>query len=195
MGLRSDVVALCVDPAGPYPARLVEWYDADRDARTFSGDEPVVAHPPCGPWGRLRRLCTKQDPSLGPLCVEIVRRNGGVLEHPACSMLWRHCGMPRPGEFPDEFGGVSFAVTLSAFGGRIEKRTWLYAVGLDHWPSLPPRRRDLETHVICTCKRGGVGAGVKPRVRAHETARTPDAMADWLIDVAASCHDERKGAT
>lgn len=84
-------------------------YDIERDARTWPGGCPVVAHPPCRAWGRLRKFAKPRDDekSLGPWAVEQVRTWGGVLEHPAESTLFAHCGMPRPGQFPDEHGGWS----------------------------------------------------------------------------------------
>lgn len=103
--MRADVVALYVDPRGPYPKLVAEWYDAARDARTYEGPLPVVAHPPCGPWGRLRHLSRHDDPALAIRAVEQVRAFGGVLEHPAYSRLWDACGMARPGELPDAEGG------------------------------------------------------------------------------------------
>ena len=81
----SLVAALYVDPRGPYPKLLGPemCWDEQRDARTYAGPWPVVAHPPCGPWGRLRHMCTKQDGSLAMLAIAQVRRWGGVLEQPA----------------------------------------------------------------------------------------------------------------
>lgn len=61
--MRTDVAALYVDPRGPYPKLVAEWYDAARDARTYEGPLPVVAHPPCGDelvmfwrWARARAV-------------------------------------------------------------------------------------------------------------------------------------------
>ena len=126
----EDVAVLCVEPGGRYPEIVTDWYDVGRDARTFSGGKPVVAHPPCGPWGKLSHMCKNQDETLGPWCVGQVRKWGGVLEHPAHSKLFKLCGMPLPGEFPDRYGGVTFEVRLCDFGGVVEKPTWLYCVGI-----------------------------------------------------------------
>ena len=57
------IAALYIDPLGPYPKLDgVDCWDnryhrgALRDARLYSGPEPVVAHPPCKHWSRLRHL-------------------------------------------------------------------------------------------------------------------------------------------
>lgn len=76
--LATDVVALYVDPKGPYPGLVAEWYDADRDAKTYDGNLPVVAHPPCGPWSSLRTLSRETTKGCAPHAVDIVRRLGGV---------------------------------------------------------------------------------------------------------------------
>jgi hypothetical protein len=48
------VDALYVDPKGIYPRLLgpEHCWDEARDARTYAGPGPVVAHPPCQRWGR-----------------------------------------------------------------------------------------------------------------------------------------------
>src|SRR5271165_2667608 len=98
----TRVAALFVETGGCYFGLSdVDPWDEARDARTYAGPWPVVAHPPCGPWGQLRHLCTKQDATCGPHAVYAVRRWGGVLEHPKGSRLFEACGMPRPGELPD----------------------------------------------------------------------------------------------
>ncbi len=50
--VATDVVALFVDRNGGYPERIAECYDDRRNALTYSGELPVVAHPPCqvGEW-------------------------------------------------------------------------------------------------------------------------------------------------
>ena len=93
-----DVAALYVDvEAGPYAGMAgVDAWGVERDAKLYRGPHPVVAHPPCGPWGKLAWNCTKQDPLCGPVAVAQTLQYGGVLEHPEGSTLWRHCGLPKP---------------------------------------------------------------------------------------------------
>lgn len=110
--VRRDVVALYVDARGPYPGLVAQWFDAIDDATRYAGPLPVVAHPPCGPWGHLRHLSRRDDPALAIRAVEQVRAFGGVLEHPAWSMLWEACDLPKPGKHgelgePDAHGAGS----------------------------------------------------------------------------------------
>lgn len=132
---RVAVAALYVSPRTPYLALGCDCYDALRDARLYEGPLPVVAHPPCGPWGRLRQFCTKDDPELAIIAVRQVRQFRGVLEHPAHSRLWAAMQLPPPDSlFPDEFGGRTYAVDQGDYGHRAPKPTWLYAVGLGPCP-------------------------------------------------------------
>jgi hypothetical protein len=53
-----SAAALYIDPLGPYPKLLGPEFcwDASRDARKYDGPHPVVAHPPCRHWSKLRHL-------------------------------------------------------------------------------------------------------------------------------------------
>lgn len=176
------IAALYIDPAGPYPRMLdVDAWDEARDAKLYAGPHAVVAHPPCGPWGRLRFMCKLQDPACAPRAVDQVRAYGGVLEHPAQSMLWRHCRMPWPGELPDGWGGRTYDVRQVAWGHCCEKPTWLYVVGV-----APDR-------VVCGIRGGGVAthrvtSGPRgPRLPTATKLKrrcTPQPFADWLVSLA-----------
>ncbi len=181
------VAALYVDVArGPYAAMPgVDCWGVERDATTYAGPHPIVAHPPCGHWGRLKHLCKQPQAwkDAGPVAVAQVRQWGGLLEHPAYSRLWDACKMPPPNGLPDAWGGYTLAVNQTRWGHKARKHTWLYVVGVDPRSLvLPPDREP--THVICTGRRGGVAAGVLPRVPKHERHLTPPAFAQWLVDAA-----------
>lgn len=107
----------------------VDPWDVERDARNYDGPHPVVAHPPCGPWGRMAQFC-HQDASCGPRAVEQVRKFGGVLEHPKGSRLWDECRMAPAGDGPDAWGGSTHFVNQVAWGHACTKPTWLYVVGV-----------------------------------------------------------------
>lgn len=149
-------------------------YDVDRDACCYSGPLPVVAHPPCRAWGRLRAFAKPRpgERDLAVLAVDRVRRFGGVLEHPAFSQLWSVERLPRPGEGRDDFGGWTLPIYQGHAGHRAPKPTWLYVVGCE--PSQLP----------------GVpfGLGLPPgRVELmarDEREATPQGFAEWLLEVA-----------
>lgn len=198
--MGPEVAALYIDPRGPYPAMPgVECWDAARDARLYDGPHPIVAHPPCGPWGHLRHLSGHDDPELAIRAVAQVRRWGGVLEHPAHSKLWEHCGLPLPGELQDEHGGVSIEVCQVDWGHVARKRTWIYIVGTRDLPPFPPP--GTPTHWISGGReREGKkrrATPVPPGIKvcsAQQRRRTPPAFAAWLVAIARSVRLERKAA-
>lgn len=158
-------------------------YDAVRDARSFGGGVPVVAHPPCRAWGRLRQFAKARpdEKALGLFAVDQVRSCGGVLEHPAESTLFNACFLPHPGEFPDAFGGYTVEIEQFHWGHRAEKRTWLYVVGCGY-ERLPafPHREGSPTH----CIRPTRAYPRLPSVTKAEREHTPPDLCAWLVDVA-----------
>lgn len=146
-------------------------YDEKRDARTFPGGLPVVAHPPCRMWGRFHHRA-KPEPherELAIFAVERVREWGGVLEHPAHSKLWIAAQMPRPGEPPDSAGGYTIQVNQCDWGHAALKPTWLYCVGIEQ-PHQFPEPGTPTKYVEKMCR--------------AERERTPMPFAQWLVDLA-----------
>jgi hypothetical protein len=180
------IAALYVDvKRGPYAGMPgVDAWGLERDATTYAGPWPVVAHPPCAHWGRLKHF-SKDDGHTGPIAVAQVRQFGGVLEHPEHSSLWPLCGMPEPGWLPDEFGGYSVHVRQFDFGHLCDKWTWLYIVGVpvERLPPMPPRRAEPATHVVTNEQRKG-DAGYMPRISSALRHITPPAFAEWLVELA-----------
>jgi hypothetical protein len=159
-------------------------YDIDRDARNFGGGMPIVAHPPCRAWGRLRRFAKPRfdEKELAIFAVEQIRRNGGVLEHPAFSTLWKEAKMPIPGKPCDEYGGYSIDINQSWFGHRAQKRTWLYIVGVPLKELNIPLSFDCPTHVVNTSKRKAQGK--LQEISKSEREATPSKLAQWLVETA-----------
>lgn len=202
----SNVAALFVDPRGPYPALLGPemCWDETRDARGYAGPWPVVAHPPCGPWGNLRQMRVPnrerrtQDADCMAPAIEAVRKFGGVLEQPAGSVAFERFGLPRPNAAPDAFGGFTIEVCQVEWGHPARKKTWLYLVGLTpfDFEAIPPFPGRAPTHWVSggrksSRKNGRRGGGVVPEgikvCSAQQRRRTPEPFARWLISVAARC--------
>lgn len=150
----------------------IDCYDERRDARTFNRTVPVIAHPPCRTWSRLRAL-SKGDAAeheLAHLAVMIARTNGGIVEHPASSALWKNYNLPAPGK-RDEWGGFLFTVDQGAFGHPALKRTTFYIVGAQT-TDIPPF---------------GIWSSHNRTVESQHSAdrlKTPPPMARWLIRLA-----------
>lgn len=147
------VSALYVETGGCYfGVEGVDPWDAARDARTYPGPWPVVAHPPCQRWGRFWHGSTRKphqfkfgdDQGCFAAALKAVRQFGGVLEHPAESGAWNSPNHPtKPGfglpvpikgagwSMPDQWGGRACYVEQGHYGHPARKSTYLYAVGVD----------------------------------------------------------------
>jgi hypothetical protein len=191
------VAALYCDPRGVYPSLPnVDCWDESRDARLYDGPHPVVAHPPCGPWGKLRHLSRKDDPALAIRAVEQVRQWGGVLEHPCGSKLIDHCRLPRAGELPDEHGGRTIEVCQVDWGHVARKRTWLYLVRVTKRLTFPAPREPTHwisgfrsTTSTTPTRYKRTGCAVPPGIKvcsAQQRRRTPPLFAEWLVSLARS---------
>lgn len=198
------IAALYVDlPRGPY-AHLdgVDPWDETRDARTYNGPHPVVAHPPCGPWGRLRHLYRGNEHDCAPRAVEQVRSFGGVLEHPAGSKLWEACGLNEPWErgWRDEgesrwhrtsdtdfHGGYTIELDQCEWGHVARKRTWLYLVGVPRSAlEAPPFPGRAPTHRIGSSTCGRTNGTRLRSASAQQRRRTPPEFAAYLVRLARS---------
>ncbi|MFQ5382028.1 MAG: hypothetical protein ACE5EF_10455 [Dehalococcoidia bacterium] len=197
------VAALYVQPNGAYAGVPgVDPWDAERDARTYRGPHPVVAHPPCERWGRywsggpsarVRRL-KGDDGGCFAAALWAVRTFGGVLEHPEASHAWTWHGIARPPRAggwvqADALGGWTCCVEQGHYGHRARKATWLYAWGLEppelRWGPSEGERLDEGFH-SAEERRAARAAGRKPRPRlsTRENLATPPAFRDVLLAMA-----------
>lgn len=194
MTLHNDarrVTVLFAHRRSEYWSLPVEVYDERRDARTDQGLGPVVAHPPCRLWCRLRGLSTapESERDLAYYARDQVRRRGGVLEHPAHSIFWAAGGLPLPaaGAEPvrDEFGGWTLAVNQRWWGHRAEKPTWLYIVGCA--PREIPELPLSFTPASHTCGRSTKRGTVLRALEKADRDLTPRSFAWWLEELASRC--------
>ena len=184
--MRTVAALFLMDDSNYKTLPGVECYDAERDALTFDGDCPVVAHPPCRLWGKLRYFSTapKEEKGLAIWAIDQVRRCGGVLEHPASSTLWHGGRLPIPDGLPDEYGGYTIQVDQFHWGHKAQKTTWLYVCGCPA-SQLPimPHREGKPSHVIASSTRRARRLNLK-HVNKKDRLSTPIAFAEWLVEVA-----------
>jgi hypothetical protein len=202
VGLRvvEVVAALFVDPAGTYSeVEGVDCWGPDRDARTYPGPHPVVAHPPCARWCRLAGLVEARwghrrgdDGGCFESALASVRRWGGVLEHPAYTDAWTAYGLPDPprgGGWQRSFcGGWVCHVEQGRYGHPAKKATWLYAFGAEpvplRWGSIPYQE---SVALVSWCGNHTDRFDTRPRVGKKAAAATPPEFRDALLAMAKSC--------
>jgi hypothetical protein len=140
------IAALFVQPNGCYVGLPdVDPWTAERDARTYAGPWPVVAHPPCERWGAMALGGSRRDggraKALGDdggcfaTALASVRRWGGVLEQPAGSRAFAAFALAAPpragGWVPADPFGYTCCVEQGHYGHPARKATWLYASGVE----------------------------------------------------------------
>lgn len=209
------IAALFVQDGGCYSNMPeVDPWPESRDARTYSGPHPVVAHPPCQRWGKMwfgQPLTVKltgvrkvkgDDNGCFASALSSVRRYGGILEHPWGSHAWAHFGLKKPlrtgGWIRADHIGWTCCVEQGKYGHYARKPTLLYAVGTDRpellWGHSEPRYDPVVVARmgLKRAKRlgevGARGGGTDSTPRIH----TPTAFRDLLIEIARSARKEEE---
>lgn len=203
------IAALFVDGAGIYANRPnVDTWSLDRDARTYSGPHPVVAHPPCQRWGRFAtggthpsaaRREVGDDGGCFASALESVRRFGGILEHPKDSRAWKAHGLTAPPSAggwvkADDQGGWTCCVWQGHYGHFAGKATWLYA----NKTALPDlqwgkAKADLPAWMVerygeRKARKIGLVAMVGGKDKTRKREATPAPFAALLLGIAATCN-------
>lgn len=98
----------------------LDLWDASRDAYNFTGSNPVIVHPPCQQWSKLRQFARidERSKALAWFCLEKVKANGGIFEHPSGSDFFKAAGI-KP----------TISIDQNWFGFPARKRTYLYFHG------------------------------------------------------------------
>lgn len=198
------VAALYVERGGPYwDLPGVDPWDVERDARTYAGPHPVVAHPPCERWGRYWnggpssrvRYRLGDDGGCFAAALAAVRTWGGVLEHPEASHAWRHFGLIRPlrgggWSVADDLGGWTCCVEQGSYGHRARKATWLYAVRCDlprlAWRAVGDFVRLEDGYHTHEERLRATRTGACQRLSSRQRRSTPPAFRDVLLAMARS---------
>lgn len=201
----KPVAALYVDPQGVYSGQPgVECWGEVKDARTYAGPYPVVAHPPCQRWGRFwhgsprkpHQFNLGDDGGCFAAALASVRQWGGVLEHPADSKAWEAFGIAKParggGWIKTDCGGWTCYVEQGHYGHASRKQTWLYANGCDlpdlNW-AIGAQRLDpkmVERHGYEYARRKGLVSMVGGKNKTTIRNATPPEFRDVLIAIARS---------
>lgn len=148
-------------------------YNEENDALTYMGTSPVIAHPPCRAWGRYANSRAKPvfgEKDLALYALDLVNTNGGVLEHPRSSSLWK---------MPNLSTGFILPIKQYDFGHRAEKFTNLYIVGITP-NQLPPIPLTLGKSYITVEDMG-----------RKEREKTPLDLAVYLIKILEVINNEK----
>lgn len=180
------VSALFVRKDSVYKELGVDCWDMERNALNWPGGNPIVAHPPCRAWGQLSHFAKPRqgEKELAFFAIDMIRKYGGVLEHPRASRLWPRY-LPMPGKV-DEFGGYSISIDQFWWGHKAKKSTLLYIVRcpIRELPAIP-MRFDAIQYVVSSSANSK--RCLKKEISKKEREATPIDFAKWLIEVASRC--------
>lgn len=177
--------------------RGCDVWDEQRDARKWQGGCPVIAHPPCRAWGGLRHMAKPApgERELAVFALAMVRKWGGVLEHPRRSELWPKFRLPM-GDEVDEYGGFSLLVNQSWWGHLAEKPSLLYVCRVAR-ADVPPIAVDMAapSHIVGSSGRRIDGSRLGWRADLSRRLReaTPRDFALWLVRLARAVVLEQHG--
>lgn len=189
------IAALFVETGGCYfDIEGVDPWDEPRDARTYAGPWPVVAHPPCDRWCQLAPVNQARyghkvgdDGGCFAAALDAVRKWGGVLEHPAATLAWPAFHLPRPisgGWLRTFCGGWVAHVNQRNYGHKATKATWLYTFGVEPPPLRWKRSAKPEGWISTDRPRSVLAAQGIALLTKREAKTTPVEFRDVLIAIA-----------
>jgi len=157
-------------------------WNKQRNALTYFGNHAVICHPPCRLFSKLKSFSTadESEKQLAYHALNLVRRNGGILEHPAGSSLWREKNLPL-GSQVDQYCGFTISLNQFWFGHPAKKNTWLYICGISRSqvPALP-LNFDRREFCVSAPNRNTNLTELPKALRNH----TPILFARYLINLA-----------
>lgn len=200
------IAALYVAKDGCYSGLPeIDVWDEARDARSYPGPYPCIAHPPCQRWGRFWHGAPNKphqyklgaDAGCFAAALTAVRNFGGVLEHPKDSRAWDWFGLTRPRAeggwiAADQFCGWTCCVDQGHYGHFSNKPTWLYAVGRRphdlQWGRGKQRIPQwmIDRYGYEKARRIGVVAMVGGKRKTEIRNATPVEFRDLLISIVAA---------
>lgn len=131
--MDTKIAVLCAARDSVYKSfNNLEVYDQAKNARTFTGNQPIIAHPPCRGYSAFMRHWAKPAPGekdLALYCTEKLLTNGGVLEHPAHSIYLKRFIKDKRFKITE--------IHQSWFEYPVTKKTWLLTPKHYKIPDIP----------------------------------------------------------
>lgn len=165
----QNISVLCTSKNSIYNELGLETYDQKRDARTYNGSGPIIAHPPCRAWSAHMSHFAKPLPgekSLALFCLRKIAKNGGVLEHPANSKFFEQYNLHQDIRFK------IIEIHQSWFGYPTTKRTWL----------LMPKHYKIPEYPF-SLQRQGKEKQIFENMSHNQRSKTTLELAKWLINL------------
>lgn len=163
--MSKRIAILCANEDSEYfKFEGLDIYTQKRPISEFKGGMPIIAHPPCAQWGKFKWRSKKdiEDKMLALQCIEHLAENGGIMEHPASSDIWKR-------NFPE--GTRMYKIHMSDWGYKAKKETILA------FYQVKPITMPIQFNAI---------QGRIELMDKKERAVTPYEMCKWLI----TCIDE-----
>lgn len=159
----------------------LDVWDKNRDARNYTGTNPVIAHPPCRAWGKLKHFAKplQGEKDLARCAAKTVIKNGGVLEHPNGSSLFSDMQLNQTA-IPDDKGCFTIVVDQHWFGHKAKKQTKLFICGIKPI-DIPPIPLSLSEPLYQV---GGNSKNGKKNISKKLREATPEKFAYFLIEIA-----------
>lgn len=157
------VSILCVQKGSNYYSIPgLDLWDIERDAYQYQGNNPVIAHPPCAQWSKMRAFSKpdQRQKDLAFFCYEKVKQNGGILEHPVGSLFFKSVDLSK---------GKLYKVFQSDFGFQSQKATLLWFVNCR---PLPYPIFTQEARILKDVS----------RISANQRAKMPLGFCYWLVN-------------
>lgn len=154
----------------------LEVYDQDRDCRTFDGGMPVIVHPPCAQWSKMKAFSHNkpEEKNLAHFCLDQIKKYGGIFEHPKGSDVWNQL------DWPD--GGKFIEVDQHWFGFPARKRTILFFYKCE--PLSYPLNFNAVQYTVCLSRSDSKNGRSNrlPEMKKSQRSVTTIEFNQWLVD-------------